>query len=105
MEISKLVRRLNDNEIAQYEDKGYIKGMPVFSQGGVKDLQKLCDEQGLCPEVSTVPFTEEGCRSAFKSLHPPKNEKRSTRGKIVVNVYNPDDGNDDDDDDDYSHDS
>ena len=41
MEISKLVRRLNDNEISQYEDKGYIKGLPVFSQGGVKDLQKL----------------------------------------------------------------
>ena len=41
MEISKLVRRLNDNEIAQYEDKGYIKGLPVFSKGGVKDLQKL----------------------------------------------------------------
>ena len=39
MEISKLVRRLNDNEISQYEDKGYIKGLPVFSQGGVKDLQ------------------------------------------------------------------
>ena len=36
MEISKLVRRLNDNEISQYEDKGYIKGLPVFSQGGVK---------------------------------------------------------------------
>ena len=35
MEISKLVRRLNDNEISQYEDKGYIKGLPVFSQGGV----------------------------------------------------------------------
>ena len=31
MEISKLVRRLNDNEISQYEDKGYIKGLPVFS--------------------------------------------------------------------------
>ena len=41
MEISKLVRRLNDNEISQYEDKGYIKGLPVFSQDGVKDLQKL----------------------------------------------------------------
>ena len=37
----KLVRRLNDNEIAQYEEKGYIKGLPVFSKGGVKDLQKL----------------------------------------------------------------
>ena len=68
----------------------------------LKELRKLCDEQGLCPEVSTVPFTEEGCRSAFKSLHPPKNEKRSTRGKIVVNVYNPDNGNDDND---YGHDN
>ena len=38
MEISKLVRRLNDNEIVQYEDKGYIKGLPVFSKGGVKYL-------------------------------------------------------------------
>ena len=41
MEISQLVRRLNDNEISQYEDKGYIKGLPVFSKEGVKHLQKL----------------------------------------------------------------
>ena len=41
MEISQLVRRLNDSEISQYEDKGYIKGLPVFSKEGVKDLQKL----------------------------------------------------------------
>ena len=41
MEISKLVRRLNNNEISQYEDKGYLKGLPVFSEEGVKDLQKL----------------------------------------------------------------
>jgi len=41
MEISKAVRRLRDNEISLYKNKGYIKGLPVFSEKGVKDLQKL----------------------------------------------------------------
>ena len=41
MEISKAVRRLRDNEISLYKNKGYIKGLPVFSNKGVKDLQKL----------------------------------------------------------------
>ena len=55
----------------------------------LKELKRLCDVQGLCPQVSTVPFTEDGCREAFKSLHPPKNLKRSTVGKIVVKIYSP----------------
>ena len=55
----------------------------------LKELKRLCDSEGLCPKVSTVPFTEDGCRVAFKSLHPPKNQRRSTVGKIVVKIYNP----------------
>ena len=35
------IRRLSDNEISQYKDKGYLKGLPVFSDQGVKDLQKV----------------------------------------------------------------
>ncbi len=54
MEISKLVRRLNDNEISQYEDKGYIKGLPVFSQGGVKDLQKLFLDLNLLKKTTLI---------------------------------------------------
>ena len=41
MEISKFVRRLTDKEVYQYKDKGYVKGLPVFSEQGVKDLQKI----------------------------------------------------------------
>jgi len=44
MEISKNQRRLSKSEISQYKDEGYIKNLPVFSNNGVKDLQKFFSE-------------------------------------------------------------
>ena len=53
----------------------------------LKDLQELCDNQGLRPKVSKVlPFDTEGCQAAFHALNPPKSEKRSTAGKIVIDM-------------------
>ena len=44
MEISKNSRRLYKSEISQYEEEGYIKNLPVFSEKGITELQNLFSE-------------------------------------------------------------
>ena len=39
--ISENVRRLSDNEKLQYENDGYITGLPVFSNDAQEDLNNL----------------------------------------------------------------
>ena len=39
--ISENVRRLSDNEKLQYENDGYITGLPVFSDDAQEDLNNL----------------------------------------------------------------
>jgi len=41
MEISNFARRLTQTEIIQYDSKGFIKGLPVFSNNGVKKLEQF----------------------------------------------------------------
>jgi non-heme Fe2+,alpha-ketoglutarate-dependent halogenase len=40
-EINKNIRRLTEKEKIQFNEKGYVKSLPVFSDSGVKDLQNL----------------------------------------------------------------
>ena len=56
----------------------------------LKELQERCDESGLKPTVTKVlPFNEDGLREAFHDLDPPKNERRSAIGKIVIETAQP----------------
>ena len=39
MEISKNIRRLSKSEISQYDSNGFIKNLPVFSEGELKNYK------------------------------------------------------------------
>ena len=43
-EISKNIRTLTEKEKIQFNKKGYVKSLPVFSDSGAKDLQNLYSE-------------------------------------------------------------
>ena len=45
------------------------------SQTYLAKLHELCDGQGMRPKVqTTLPFTNEGLRAAFRALNPPKTQ-------------------------------
>ena len=43
-EINKNIRRLTEKEKIQFNEKGYVKSLPVFSDSGAEDLQNLYSE-------------------------------------------------------------
>ena len=72
-EINRSIRRLNEKEKIQFNEKGYVKNLPVFSNSGVKDLQNLYLElSSRVPEninITTLNNWHKASLSFYKVCH------------------------------------